>query len=57
MTDTVQKVAYVYAEDAGGGRIDVTAVDAVWAGSGRFGAIPWVARRNFAKAAKLLGAG
>ena len=38
-------------------RINVTAVDAVCAGGGRYGAILWVAPRDFAKAAKLLGAG
>ena len=38
-------------------RINVTAIDAVCAGAGRYGAILWVAPRDFAKAAKLLGAG
>jgi hypothetical protein len=38
-------------------RINVTALDAVCAGGGRYGAILWVAPRDFAKAAKLLGAG
>jgi hypothetical protein len=38
-------------------RINVTAIDAVCAGGGRYGAILWVAPRDFAKAAKLLGAG
>ena len=38
-------------------RINVTAIDAVCAGAGRYGAILWVAPRDSAKAAKLLGAG
>jgi hypothetical protein len=38
-------------------RINVTAIDAVCGGGGRYGAILWVAPRDFAKAAKLLGAG
>ena len=38
-------------------RINVTAIDAVCAGAGRYGAILWVAPRDFTKAAKLLGAG
>jgi hypothetical protein len=38
-------------------RINVTAVDAVCAGAGRYGAILWVAPRDFGKAAKLLGSG
>jgi hypothetical protein len=37
--------------------INVTALDAACAGGGRYGAILWVAPRDFAKAAKLLGAG
>jgi hypothetical protein len=36
--------------------INVTALDAVCAGNGRFGAILWVAQRDVARAAKLLGA-
>ena len=36
--------------------INVTAVDAVCAGAGRYGAALWVAPRDYAKAAKLLGA-
>ncbi|HEV8440687.1 MAG TPA: hypothetical protein VGT40_21575 [Methylomirabilota bacterium] len=36
--------------------INVTAIDAVCAGAGRYGAILWVAPRDFARAAKLLGA-
>jgi hypothetical protein len=38
-------------------RINVTAVDAVTAGVGRYGAILWVAARDVRKAAKALGAG
>jgi hypothetical protein len=34
----------------------VTAIDAVCAGGGRYGAILWVAPRDVSKAAKLLGA-
>jgi hypothetical protein len=37
-------------------RINVTAIDAVTSGGGRFGAIFWVKPENVAKAAKLLGA-
>ena len=37
-------------------RINVTAIDAVCAGSGRYGAILWVAPRDVAKAARTLGA-
>lgn len=37
-------------------RINVTAIDAVCAGAGRYGAIAWVEPRHFARAAKLLGA-
>jgi hypothetical protein len=37
-------------------RINVTAMDAVTAGKGRFGAIFWVKPKAVAKAAKLLGA-
>jgi len=40
--------------DAG---INVTAVSAVTAGAGRFGAILWVDPRNVKRTAKLLGAG
>jgi len=38
-------------------KINVTALDAVCAGAGRYGAILWVAPRDFAKAAKLLAGG
>ena len=37
-------------------KINITTVDAVCAGSGRFGAIVWVAPRDVARAAKTLGA-
>jgi predicted amino acid-binding ACT domain protein len=37
-------------------KINVTAVDAVCAGGGTYGAIMWVDQRNVAKAAKVLGA-
>ena len=53
--DRVGAIADVHAALAGA-RINVTAIDAVCAGAGRFGAILWVASRDVAKAAKLLGA-
>jgi predicted amino acid-binding ACT domain protein len=37
-------------------KINVTAIDAVCAGAGRYGAILWVAPRDVSKTAKLLGA-
>ena len=37
-------------------RINVTAIDAACAGAGRYGAILWVAARDYKKAATLLGA-
>ena len=37
-------------------RINVTAIDAVCAGMGRYGALLWVAPKDFARAARLLGA-
>jgi len=37
-------------------KINVTAIDAVCAGAGRYGAILWVAGRDYTKAATLLGA-
>jgi hypothetical protein len=37
-------------------KINVTAIDAVCAGAGRYGAILWVAARDYKKAATLLGA-
>lgn len=53
--DRVGAVAEVHAKLADGG-INVTAIDAVCAGAGRYGALLWVASRDFAKAARLLGA-
>jgi hypothetical protein len=37
-------------------KINVTALDAVCAGSGRYGAILWVAPRDVTRAARALGA-
>jgi prephenate dehydratase len=37
-------------------KINVTAIDAVCAGGGAYGAILWVAQRDVARAAKALGA-
>ncbi len=37
-------------------KINVTAIDALCAGAGRYGAILWVPQRDFARAAKTLGA-
>ena len=54
--DRVGAVAEVYRK-LSEARINVTALDALCAGGGRYGAILWVASRDFAKAAKLLGAG
>ncbi len=54
--DRVGAVAEVHKKLADA-RINVTAVDAVCAGGGRYGSILWVAPRDVAKAAKLLGAG
>ena len=48
LADTLQKLA-----DA---KINVTAIQAVTAGMGRYGAIFWVKPRDAAKAAKTLGA-
>ena len=48
LAETLQKLA-----DA---KINVTAIDAVVAGMGRYGAIFWVKPRDVAKTAKLLGA-
>ena len=53
--DRVGAVAEVHAKLAEA-KINVTAIDAVCAGAGRYGAILWVAPRDFAKAGKLLGA-
>jgi hypothetical protein len=54
--DRVGVIAEVHARLAGA-KINVTAVDAVCAGAGRYGAILWVAARDYNRAAKLLGAG
>lgn len=48
LVDTLQKLA--------GKGINVTAVDAVTTGGGRYGAILWVKPANVSKTAKLLGA-
>jgi hypothetical protein len=48
MTDLLDRLATA--------KINITAVDAVTSGDGRFGAILWVAPEAVAKAAKLLGA-
>jgi hypothetical protein len=48
VADTMQKLA-----DA---KLNVTAVSALCAGSGRYGAILWVDPRSVARAAKILGA-
>ena len=48
LTDVLSKLAKA--------KINVTALDAVAAGQGRFGAIFWVKARDVAKAARLLGA-
>jgi hypothetical protein len=53
--DRVGVIADVHAKLAAA-RINVTAIDAVCAGGGRYGAILWVAARDYAKAAALLGA-
>jgi hypothetical protein len=53
--DRVGAIADVHAKLAEA-NINVTAIDAVCAGSGRFGAILWVAPGDVNKAAKLLGA-
>jgi len=54
--DRVGAVADVH-KTLAAAKINVTAVDAVCAGGGRYGAILWVPPRDFSKAAKLLGAG
>lgn len=53
--DRVGVVAEVHKKLADA-KINVTAIDAVCAGAGRYGAILWVAPRDYAKAAGLLGA-
>lgn len=40
----------------GDAKVNVTAVDAVCAGAGRYGAILWVASKDVSRAAKVLGA-
>ena len=46
-----------YFAKLGGAKINVTAMDALGAGAGRFGAIVWVKPRDVNRAAKVLGAG
>jgi len=46
-----------YAAKLGEAKINVTAVSAAAAGSGRFGAILWVKQRDVKRARKVLGAG
>jgi hypothetical protein len=53
--DRVGVVAEVHAKLAAA-KINVTAIDAVCAGAGRYGAILWVAARDYKKAAARLGA-
>ena len=54
--DRVGVVAEMHARLAEA-RINVTAIDAICAGGGRYGAILWVAPRDYARAATRLGAG
>jgi hypothetical protein len=53
--DRVGAVAEVHARLAEA-RINVTAIDAICAGGGRYGAILWVAPRDYLRAATRLGA-
>lgn len=53
--DRVGVIAEVHAKLAAA-KINVTAIDAVCAGATRYGAILWVANRDYSRAAKLLGA-
>jgi hypothetical protein len=53
--DRVGAIADVHRKLAAA-KVNVTAVDAVCAGAGRYGAILWVAPRDVNRAAKLLGA-
>jgi hypothetical protein len=48
IADVMQRLA--------GAKLNVTAIDAVCAGGGRYGAILWVAPRDVTKAARVLGA-
>jgi hypothetical protein len=48
IADVMQRLA--------GAKLNVTAIDAVCAGAGRYGAILWVAPRDVTKAARVLGA-
>ncbi len=54
-SDRVGVVAEMHARLAAA-KINVTAIDAVCAGDGRYGAILWVAARDYNKAAAVLGA-
>ncbi|MGH7369124.1 MAG: hypothetical protein ACREK9_22240 [Candidatus Rokuibacteriota bacterium] len=53
--DRVGVIAEIHAKLAEA-KINVTAIDAVCAGAGRYGAILWVAGRDYSRAARLLGA-
>jgi hypothetical protein len=53
--DRVGVVADIHAKLAAA-NINVTAIDAVCAGAARYGALLWVAPRDYGRAAKLLGA-
>lgn len=53
--DRVGALAEVF-ETLGAAKMNVTAMDAVVTGEGRFGAIFWVKPKDVAKAARLLGA-
>ena len=53
--DRVGAIADVH-EKLAAVKINVTAIDALCAGGGRYGAILWVASRDVARAAKALGA-
>ncbi len=53
--DRVGVIGEVHAKLAAA-KVNVTAIDAVCAGAGRYGAILWVAARDYKKAATLLGA-
>ena len=53
--DRVGVIAQVHTKLAEA-KINVTAIDAVCAGAGRYGAILWVAARDYKRAATLLGA-